>query len=72
MSAASTAMRVNGKLSVETAESVEALLIRHGVDPKTRFIAVAVNGAVVRRGAWTTTELKPGDAVEIVKPFQGG
>jgi sulfur carrier protein len=66
------ALRVNGRLDVADAGSVAELLQRHGIDPATRFIAVAVNGAVVRRGDWTSTRLAPGDAVEIVRPFAGG
>ena len=43
-----------------------------GIDPKARFLAVAVNGSVVRRADWSDITLTAGDAVEIVRPFQGG
>ena len=43
-----------------------------GIDPNARFLAVAVNGAVVRRAAWPAAALAAGDAVEIVRPLQGG
>lgn len=66
------AMRVNGKVAVEAATSVAELLRRHGVDPQIRFLAVAVNGGVVPRREWATAELRPGDEVEIVRPFAGG
>jgi sulfur carrier protein len=37
-----------------------------------RRVAVAVNGGVVPRSAWETTELAPGDAVEVLAPTAGG
>ncbi|KQO55245.1 thiamine biosynthesis protein ThiS [Methylobacterium sp. Leaf87] len=35
-------------------------------------IAIAVNGAVIRRRDWETTQLEEGDRVEIVRAMQGG
>jgi sulfur carrier protein len=35
-------------------------------------IAVAVNGAVVRRGEWESTPLADGDQVEVLTAVQGG
>ncbi|MGH3300430.1 MAG: sulfur carrier protein ThiS [Streptosporangiaceae bacterium] len=35
-------------------------------------VAAAVNGAVVRRGAWDTTALADGDEVEVLTAVQGG
>ncbi|MGG2362617.1 sulfur carrier protein ThiS [Salmonella enterica] len=35
-------------------------------------LAIALNGAVLPRAAWDQAALKPGDDVEIVRPFQGG
>jgi sulfur carrier protein len=35
-------------------------------------VAVAVNGEVVRRGAWPSTVLAVGDEVEILTAVQGG
>jgi sulfur carrier protein len=40
--------------------------------PETRRIAVALNGAVVPRGAWSGTRLHAGDRVEIIKITVGG
>jgi sulfur carrier protein len=40
--------------------------------PDSRRIAVALNGAVVPRGAWSKTRLSAGDRVEIVKLTVGG
>jgi len=35
-------------------------------------VAAAVNGDVVRRAAWATTQLADGDQVEVVTAVQGG
>jgi sulfur carrier protein len=35
-------------------------------------VAAAVNGDVVRRGAWESTRLGAGDEVEVVTAVQGG
>ena len=50
----------------------DELLAACGVDPASRFLAVAVNGTVVRRSEWPSRPLLPGDNVEIVRPFSGG
>jgi sulfur carrier protein len=42
------------------------------ITAQTRGIAVAVNGDVIRRGAWSATVLRAGDALEIVTAVQGG
>ncbi len=61
-----------GAISVESPEVVTALLRRHGIDPAVRYLAVAVNGAVVRRSDWASYVAQAGDIVEVVRPFQGG
>ena len=40
--------------------------------PETRRVAVALNGTVVPRGAWSETHLHAGDRVEIIKITVGG
>jgi sulfur carrier protein len=35
-------------------------------------VAVAVNGEVVRRSVWDTTQLSDGDEVEVLTAVQGG
>lgn len=54
------------------APSVTALLDRLGLDAQMKGLAIALNGAVLPRGNWADAALKPGDDVEIVRPFQGG
>jgi sulfur carrier protein len=67
-----TRLRINGVEEEVAAANVAELLSDRGIDPKTRFLAIAVNGAVVRRAEWTARPLAPGDDVEIVRPFSGG
>jgi sulfur carrier protein len=35
-------------------------------------VAAALNGEVVRRAAWTSTQLADGDQIEVVTAVQGG
>jgi len=65
-------IQVNGKNEPLAAATLEALLVEKAVDTCQRGIAVALNGAVVPRAAWPQTELRAGDAVEIVRARQGG
>jgi sulfur carrier protein len=67
-----TALRVNGEEAELAVATVAELLAVRGIDPAARFLAVAVNGAVIRRAEWTAAPLSPGDEVEIVRPLQGG
>jgi sulfur carrier protein len=67
-----TRMRINGVEEEVAATTVTELLVTRGVDPTARFLAIAVNGGVVRRAEWPSRELSPGDTVEIVRPLQGG
>ena len=62
---------VNG-VSEPLAPTVVALLAARDIAPEGRGVAVAVNGALVRRADWTTTALNAGDTVEIVRAMQGG
>jgi sulfur carrier protein len=65
-------LKVNGVDEEVAATTVAQLLAARGIDPGARFLAVAVNGAVVRRASWKEAALSTGDAVEIVRPLQGG
>jgi len=38
----------------------------------SRGIAVALNGIVASRGAWSTTSLAEGDRIEVLTAVQGG
>ena len=65
-------VKINGIDEDVAATTVAQLLGDRGIDPGTKFLAVAVNGAVVRRASWNDAALNAGDAVEIVRPLQGG
>jgi sulfur carrier protein len=65
-------IQVNGKSEALSAERLTGLLADKGIVADARGVAVALNGAVVPRAAWAQTQLRPGDAVEIVRAKQGG
>ena len=65
-------LRINGKDAEIAVTTVAELLAEQGIDPQARFLAIAVNGAVVRRAEWLSAPLSAGDSVDIVRPFQGG
>lgn len=62
---------VNGKVT----DGLEGLTIEHllkQLDIDLRFTAVSLNGEVVRKNAYATTQLCDNDRVEIVRPVGGG
>ena len=67
-----TRLRINGVEEELPVATIGELLAERGIDPSARFLAVAVNGNVVRRAEWSAAALSSGDNVEIVRPFQGG
>jgi sulfur carrier protein len=67
-----TRLRINGVDEEVTATTLVELLTARGIDPKARFLAIALNGSVVRRRDWPSVLLSSGDNVEIVRPFSGG
>jgi sulfur carrier protein len=67
----SATIKVNGQPEPLGATTIAGLLAAKEM-ADARGIAVALNGEVVPRDAWQETELCPGDAVEIVRAFQGG
>ena len=65
-------LKINGAEAEVPARTVAELLAARGIDARARFLAVAVNGAVVRRAEWAAAALSAGDEIEIVRPLQGG
>ncbi|MBO0736660.1 MAG: sulfur carrier protein ThiS [Alphaproteobacteria bacterium] len=65
-------IKINGLEEEVAVASLSELLTARGIDPAARFLAVAVNGTVIRRSEWGSKSLGPGDDIEIVKPFSGG
>jgi sulfur carrier protein len=67
-----TGIRVNGRDERLAVVTLAALLEEKAVDTGRRGIAVALNGAIVPRAAWSQTALHPGDSIEIVRVLAGG
>ncbi len=65
-------IKINGEGRTLDAATIAELLRLEGVDADARFVAVAVNGAVVPRREWPGALIAAGDDVEIVKPVSGG
>ncbi len=64
-------LTVNGKKK-QIAESVNLVEYLESLELDLQRVAVAHNGAVVRRGELTTVTLSEGDSVEIVRAVGGG
>jgi len=52
--------------------SVTEAVTAAGAPPEGRGVAVAVDGEVVPRGEWESTELHEGQRVEVLQAVQGG
>jgi len=69
----SIAVQINGAAtSIAEAATITDILRAHGLDPKARGIAVALNEAILPSARWEGTRLATGDRIEIVKAFAGG
>ncbi len=53
-------------------ESVAAILELLAVPARTRGVAVAVDGEVIRRAEWETFTIPEGARVEVLTAMQGG
>jgi sulfur carrier protein len=67
-----TRIKINGVEEEVAVTTLRELLAARGIDLAARFLAVAVNGSVVRRSEWGAKPLTHGDNIEIVRPFSGG
>jgi sulfur carrier protein len=63
---------LNGAERPVNAATVAALIAELAIPGAPRGLAVALNGAVVPRARWAASEIKAGDAIEIVRAAQGG
>jgi sulfur carrier protein len=52
--------------------TVESAVIATGAPADGRGVAVALDGAVVPRGEWSTTPVRPDQQVEVLHAVQGG
>jgi sulfur carrier protein len=65
------AVTVNGETHALACGSTVTRLVAELVG-RERGVAVAINAEVVARSAWTVTELRDGDRVEVLRAAQGG
>ena len=64
-------LTINGKMTeLASPTSLNDYLGSIGVN--LRFIAVAYNGDILKKGRYSDVTLKDGDEVEIVRPVGGG
>ena len=63
-------IRLNGEDIDTTAKDLAALIEDRGFD--IAGVATALNGEFVPRGLRAETTLAEGDAVEVLRPMQGG
>ena len=63
---------VNGEERAVADEAVLADVVAELAPGAGKGVAVAVNGAVVPRGAWSQTPVSAGDRVEVLIATQGG
>jgi sulfur carrier protein len=64
---------LNGQsFDVRRGETLVAVLVRLGVPPDGRGVAVAVDGEVVPRACWEVFALAEDARVEVLTAMQGG
>lgn len=68
----SLTINLNGETTRVEAATLQDLLQQRGIDPAARRIAIARNGALVKRAHWPEEPLAEGDRIEIVRPLAGG
>ncbi|WP_026987875.1 sulfur carrier protein ThiS [Fodinicurvata fenggangensis] len=68
----SLTINLNGEETRVEQGSLQDLLQQRGIDPSARRIAIARNGALVKRDSWPKETLSEGDRIEIVRPLAGG
>ena len=67
-----TVVTLNGERhELHEPATVESAVLAAGA-PGGRGVAVAVDGEVVPRGEWSTTEVREGQQVEVLHAVQGG
>ena len=67
-----TVITLNGeRCELGEAATIETAVSAVGA-PDGRGVAVALDGEVVPRGEWATTEVRDGQQVEVLHAVQGG
>jgi sulfur carrier protein len=67
-----TAVTINGERRELDERATVAAAVRAAGAPDGRGVAVALDGEVVPRGEWATTEIRDGQEVEVLRAVQGG
>lgn len=68
-----TAVLLNGEpRDLPAGATVEQAVTAAGASADGRGVAVALDGEVVPRGAWSSTALSEGQQIEVLRAVQGG
>ena len=67
-----TVITINGEQLELGDEATIEVAVRASGAPDARGVAVALDGEVVPRGEWATTEIRDGQQVEVLHAVQGG
>ena len=68
-----TVVVLNGERRELPAEATVAMAVNLAGAPEGgRGVAVALDGEVVPRGQWATTEVRDGQELEVLRAIQGG
>jgi sulfur carrier protein len=67
-----TVAMVNGEQRELGERATVEAAVRAAGAPDGRGVAVALDGEVVPRGEWATTEIRDGQEVEVLRAVQGG
>jgi sulfur carrier protein len=65
-------IRINGRDEPLSVRTIALLVAEKTEQAQPKGVAVALNGKVVPRQAWSDTTLHDGDQIEIVRVLQGG
>jgi sulfur carrier protein len=67
-----TVVMLNGERRELDGHATVEAAVRLAGAPDGRGVAVALDGEVVPRGQWATTEIREGQQIEVLHAVQGG
>ena len=66
-------LTINGQTTSLPPQTIHSLIVSIcGVNPPPQGIAVAIDGMVIRRSEWSTTQLCNGNDIEVLWASSGG